>query len=256
MAHEARPDERGVFGLPKRLCANCAGAFDALRMKKAGGRYYCAECYRDLVETSKRRPPHAAAVPEEVTAELRASEAAKSNPALIAEAESVQAALDGAPAASPAATAPTEGADAAARLRSEVLEGRLALAEEVAAHAAREFWIDSGFMALKLVAYGGLIIAAVFTGGVARFALVGFFGADFFVWAVASFIVMPFSRTGVAVEFVAYLGLIIFFSSGADLIAAPRTNDEMAVTFLVFLATFFVKGCYHGFRMLDEFLGG
>ena len=259
LAQEGNTGERGSFGIKKRLCVNCAGSFDALKMKKAGGKHYCLECYADLVETSKRRPPVAAAVPEEVSAQVRAAEAARRDPSLLAEADGLERALSGgppgdAPTASPDGSRPPT--PTGVQLGPQGLARKMALAEEVATHARREFWIDAGLLVLKLVLYGGFITAAAVAGGPARFALVGFFGADFFVWVFVSALLLPVSSPSFVFEFVVYLGLILFFASGTDLVATPTTNDEMAVVFITFLFTFFAKGGYHSLKLLNEFTEG
>jgi len=233
----------------KLLCANCMQSYDAARMRRAGENYYCVLCYEDLVETSKRRPPVAAVVPEEVAAQIEEADAARRDPALVAEAGDLEDAL------ALTAPAPEAGAPRAREPGPQALARRMRLAEEVGAHHKRRLLVDTGLMLAKLVIYVVLIAAAMVCGGVVRFGLVGFFAADFFVWVVVSVFSIPFSRVSVGIEFAAYLALMLLFTSGADLVATPATNDEIAVTAGTFLVTFFAKSIYHGRLLMDEIFG-
>jgi len=245
----------------KRLCANCMQAYDAGRMRRAGGNDYCVLCYEDLLETSKLRPPVRAAIPDEIAAELEEAEAARRSPALIAEAGALEASLRGegeAALAAPAgAAAPAVSAvpPEIAALGPTGLERKMMLAQEVAVHYRRRFIAEMALLALKLAVYGGLITAAAVCGGVVRFTLVGFFAADFIVWVAISVFSMPFSKTTLAVEFAVYFSLMIFFASGTELFATPTNNDEMVFTAGAFLVTGFVKGAYHGSKLVNDIFG-
>jgi hypothetical protein len=110
-------------------------------------------------------------------------------------------------------------------------------------------------IALKLAAYAGLIGLAATAEGPARFALVGFFSADFFVWVVMALVDLPFAGVSALIELTIYLALIaVLGSSSPALMAAPETNDEIVVVMFVFLGTFFFKGSYHALMKLQEIM--